>query len=234
MTPQLQDRDLRQRDLIPPEKLARCRALVIGIGAVGRQVALQLAAVGIAEMTLVDFDVVEAANLAPQGYAPEDLGKLKVEATAAWCRTLNPELNLLVDSQRFRRSSPKTLVWFAPSQQSAGEDRLVVFCCVDSITTRKVVWEATKDRAAFFTDGRMAAEVIRVLASDHPGIDERYPRTLFGADQAYTGACTAKSTIYAASIAAGFMLGQFTRWLRGMSVERDQLLNLLASELTVS
>ena len=33
--------------------------------------------------------------------------------------------------------------------------------------------------------------------------------------------------------AAGLMLGQFTRWLRDLPVERDVLLNLLASELTV-
>jgi sulfur carrier protein ThiS adenylyltransferase len=47
-------------------------------------------------------------------------------------------------------------------------------------------------------------------------------------------ACTARSTIYTASIAAGLMVSQFTRWLRGLPVERDLLLNLLAAELTVT
>ena len=38
------DRDIRQRELIPPQKLANVHAIVIGVGVVGRQVALQLAA----------------------------------------------------------------------------------------------------------------------------------------------------------------------------------------------
>ena len=41
------DRYSRQRDIIPLERLAACRATVIGVGAIGRQVALQLAAMGV-------------------------------------------------------------------------------------------------------------------------------------------------------------------------------------------
>ena len=79
----------------------------------------------------------------------------------------------------------------------------------------------------------MSAEVVRVLASDHPGVDTHYATTLFTEAQAYAGACTAKSTVYAASIAAGLMLCQFTRWLRGLPVDQDVLLNLLSMEMAV-
>ena len=54
----LTNRDIRQRDLVPPEKLNQCHALVIGVGAIGRQVALQLAAIGISSMELIDHDGV--------------------------------------------------------------------------------------------------------------------------------------------------------------------------------
>jgi sulfur carrier protein ThiS adenylyltransferase len=111
---------------------------------------------------------------------------------------------------------------------------MVILCCVDAIETRRRVWEAVRERAAFFADGRMAAEVVRVLASGRPALDTRYPRTLFTAGEAYAGSCTAKSTIYSASIAAGLMIGQFARWLRGQPVVPDQTLNLLAAELTVT
>jgi sulfur carrier protein ThiS adenylyltransferase len=57
---------------------------------------------------------------------------------------------------------------------------------------------------------------------------------LFESAEAYSGSCTAKSTIYCASIAAGLMLAQFTRWLRGLPVDRDLLVNLLAAEMTVA
>jgi sulfur carrier protein ThiS adenylyltransferase len=43
-----------------------------------------------------------------------------------------------------------------------------------------------------------------------------------------------RSTIYATSIAAGIMVHQFTRWLRGIPVDFDTTLNLLAGEWTVT
>ena len=57
---------------------------------------------------------------------------------------------------------------------------------------------------------------------------------LFAQAEAQAGRCTARSTIYAASIAAGLMVHQFTRWLRGLAVDRDTCLNLLAGEWNVS
>ena len=59
---------------------------------------------------------------------------------------------------------------------------------------------------------------------------DHYPTTLFAQSEAQAGRCTARSTIYAASIAAGLMVHQFTRWLRGLPVDRDTSLNLLAGE----
>jgi sulfur carrier protein ThiS adenylyltransferase len=223
------DRDLRQREIVPPEKLARCHALVIGVGAIGRQVALQLAAVGIGSMALIDFDSIEEVNLAPQAYWPDDIGQMKVEATGRVCRSINPDLRLSLHNDRFRRSSARTLL--DPQNATA---TLAVFACVDSITTRGLIWEAVHEQAAFFTDGRMSAETLRVLASDSPVSDTYYGNTLFAEEQAHAGSCTAKSTVYTASIAAGLMLEQFTRWLRGLPVDKDVMLNLLSMELTVA
>ena len=62
---------------------------------------------------------------------------------------------------------------------------------------------------------------------------DHYPTTLFARSEAQLGRCTARSTIYAASIAAGLMLHQFTRWLRALPVDRDTSLNLLAGEWTI-
>ncbi len=48
-----------------------------------------------------------------------------------------------------------------------------------------------------------------------------------------SGRCTARSTIYAACVAAGLMIHQFCRWLRGQPTDADQSFNMLASELVV-
>lgn len=219
----LSERDVRQRALVPPERLAACHALVIGVGAIGRQVALQLAAVGVPRLTLFDDDAVCVENLAPQGYFPEDLNTSKVCATAALCRRINPDLAVTPVAERFKRSTARHL----PEDQA-----LVVFACVDSIGARRLLWEALRHQTALFVDGRMSAEVIRVLAAASPALDSSYAMTLFDAERAYAGACTARSTIYTASIAAGLMVGQFTKWLRGLPVDPDLTLNLLSAELT--
>jgi hypothetical protein len=221
----LTDRDVRQRDLVPPERLAACHGLVIGVGAVGRQVALQLAAVGVPRMTLYDDDDVQVENLAPQGYFADDLGKRKVYVTASLCRRIHPGMEIMACEERFKRSTAKS---------HPLENTLAVFACVDSIVTRRLLWEALRSRASLFVDGRMSAEVIRVLAVESPGVDRYYATTLFGADEAHAGACTAKSTIYTASIAAGLMVSQWTKWLRRLPIDQDLCLNLLSAELTAT
>lgn len=229
MSSQYPDRDIRQRDLIPPDKLAQVHAVIVGVGAVGRQVALQLAATGVAAMDLIDHDIVAVENLAPQGYWPADLDRPKVQATGALCRHVHPEIALSCEVAPFRRSSARRL----ESLRASGS-HLALFSCVDSIDTRKLLWESSGRHLHFFADGRMSAEVIRVLASGSPRDDAYYATTLFGSGQAYAGSCTAKSTLYTASIAAGLMLGQFARWLRGMPTDRDLTLNVLSAELAAA
>jgi sulfur carrier protein ThiS adenylyltransferase len=225
------NRDVRQREIVPSDTLAACHALVIGVGAIGRQLAIQLAAVGVAAMDLVDHDTVGEENLAPQAYWPADLGRTKVQATAEICRGVNPAVEIAAHSERFRRSAVHELPCFCGGQSGR---RPVVFACVDSIVARELIWNSVRGQAAFYADARMSAEVVRVLASDRPTSDAYYPTTLFAAAQAYAGSCTAKSTVYTASIAAGLMVSAFTRWLRGLPVERDLVLNLLAAELTTA
>ena len=216
--PPIPDRDLRQRDIVPPERLAACRATVVGVGAIGRQVAAQLAAIGTPWVELVDFDVVEPANLACQGYFEADLGLRKVDATAALIRHINSQVEIHVEAERFRRSM---------------EIGNVLFVCVDKIDTRRLIWEAVKDRISFMADGRMSAEVVRVLAVCDAAGRKHYPTTLFAAGEAHAGACTSKSTIFTSNVAAGRMREQFTRWLRGLPVDVDTCLNLLAGEMQV-
>ncbi len=215
---QQDERYSRQRDIVPAERIAECKATVIGVGAIGRQVALQLAAIGIPWLQLIDFDKVEWSNLASQGYLEGDMGKLKVNATSELCWRINANSQIHVAPERFRRSM---------------EIGTVVFCCVDRIDVRRMIWQATQDKVSFFADGRMSAEVLRILTACDIESRKHYPTTLFRADEAFVGPCTAKTTIYCANIAAGLMLAQFTKYLRQPPVDADIQLNLLASELSV-
>jgi len=208
----------RQADIVPQERIDECKATVIGVGAIGRQVALQLTAIGIPYLQLIDFDHVELHNLPTQGYFVKDLTQPKVEATSALCRQMSFEVTIEVILDRFKRTTP------------VGN---CVFCCVDSITARRHIWDAIKDKVNFFCDGRMSAEVLRIITACDQKSRTYYPQTLFTQEQAQAGPCTAKSTIYCANIAAGFMLAQFTKYLRMLPIDEDIQVNLLACEMNV-
>ena len=212
------DRFTRQRELVPREQLSNLTVTVIGVGAIGRQVALQLAAIGAPRMQLVDFDVVDASNVTTQGYLANDIGQPKVLATAQAIGRLDESIQATLVQDRYR------------AKLEIGQ---AVFCCVDSISARTAIWKSVAKRCQFWSDGRMLGEIIRVLAaSDRKGF-QQYATTLFPQAEAQLGSCTSRSTIYAASIAAGIMVHQFTRWLRDIPVDCDTTLNLLAGEYSV-
>lgn len=211
-----EDRFTRQADLVPRERLADRVISVIGVGAVGRQLALQLAAIGVPRLQLIDFDQVELSNVTTQGYRHDQIGQPKVDATARDLSLLDPTISVTVVQDRFR------------PRQNLGN---IVFPCVDSISSRAAIWRYAQTRCDLWIDGRMRGEVVRVLASDNPKGDEHYEATLFASSEAHTGSCTSASTVYAASLTASLMAHQLTRWLRSIPVERDLTVNLLASEM---
>lgn len=208
----------RQEGLVPREPLQQLSVTVIGVGAIGRQVALQLAALGVPRLQLIDFDKVEPTNITTQGYLNYQLGWSKVTATGSAVQQIDPDIQVEVIEDRYR------------PQRAVGE---AVFCCVDSITARAAIWRSAGSRCRFWCDGRMLAEVMRILTVADDQGREHYPTTLFQQPEAQTGACTARGVIYTAGIAAGLMLHQFCRWLREQPIDCDLSLNLLASELVV-
>ncbi|TWU31505.1 Molybdopterin-synthase adenylyltransferase [Novipirellula aureliae] len=212
------DRFSRQAALVPLDRMADKLVTVIGVGAIGRQVALQLASIGVRHLQLIDFDTVESTNITTQGYLASDVGVTKVLATTLAIERIDPtiEIDMIID--RYRRS------------QQVGQ---VIFCCVDSITARSAIWRSLRGQVDLFVDGRMRGEVLRVLTASNDSSVDYYATTLFAPTEAQQGACTSHGTIYTASIAAGLMVQQFTRWLRNLPTDRDLSCNLLASELVV-
>lgn len=164
-------------------------------------------------------EVKRLGGVTTQGYLQADLHLSKVGATARALRQVDPSMELTLVEDRFR------------PQMAVGD---VVFCCVDSITARSAIWKSAGHRCRCWIDARMLGEVMRIFAVADDRGRTHYPTTLFQQAEAQAGACTARGTIYTASIAAGLMVHQFTRWLRKMPVDIDLSVNLLASELTAA
>ena len=71
--------------------LRRAKVLLVGAGGLGSPTALYLAAAGIGEIGLVDFDEVDLSNLQRQVlYSTNDLGRPKIEAARDRLEGLNP------------------------------------------------------------------------------------------------------------------------------------------------
>ncbi|TWU09966.1 Molybdopterin-synthase adenylyltransferase [Allorhodopirellula heiligendammensis] len=213
------DRFDRQASLVPRDRIQEASVTVIGVGAIGRQVALQLASIGVTKLQLIDFDTVERTNVTTQGYRADEVGQAKVTATMLEVERIDPSIEIDYIIDRFR------------STHRVGD---VVFCCVDSIATRATVWRCLQRRIQLLIDTRMNGETIRLLTAEPSKSRHAYESTLFAQGDAHAGTCTAKSTIYAASIAAGLSVHQLTRWLRDMPLDSDFTFNLLASELNVA
>jgi sulfur carrier protein ThiS adenylyltransferase len=209
-------RDVRQRSIIDPERLQRIKATIIGVGAIGRQVALQLAAVGVPYIQLIDFDSVEDHNQASQGFGPMDVGKAKVRAVAETVHNINHNVRVEKIDEAYRGSH---------------ETHPMVFCCVDKIETREHLSKVIIPRSDLFVDGRMGAETIRIITAHDDESREYYPTTLFSAEEALQEPCTARSTIYTANIAAGFMVSQLTMRMRDLPLNKDLLFTLLGMEM---
>ncbi len=72
------------------ERVRCARVGVAGLGGLGSAAALALARVGVGELILTDFDVVEPSNLNRQHYRVEDIGLAKTEAMVRQLASVNP------------------------------------------------------------------------------------------------------------------------------------------------
>jgi molybdopterin/thiamine biosynthesis adenylyltransferase len=73
--------------------LAAKRAVIVGLGTLGGDIALELAKAGLGELDLVDFDRYEANNAVRHILGIDFVGWAKTEAVAVACRRINPFTN---------------------------------------------------------------------------------------------------------------------------------------------
>lgn len=119
------DRMTRYFGLVRMDEVNSYTHAVIGLGAVGRPLALTLAAMGVAKVVIYDFDTVEVHNLGAQGYAPDDIGQAKADVVARDMLRMNPDMEVVIGSPRR---------WSRAADPCDGD---VVYCCADSMAVRR-------------------------------------------------------------------------------------------------
>lgn len=115
------------------QKLQQSRVLLVGAGGLGSPLALYLAAAGVGQLGLVDFDRVDLTNLQRQVlYGTSDVGRPKLEAARDRLLDLNPGLRLELHSGALRASNAREIL--------TGYD--VVVDGTDNFATRYLVNDA--------------------------------------------------------------------------------------------
>lgn len=82
-------------------KLKHSKVLIVGLGGLGSPVSLYLAAAGVGELHLADFDVVDSTNLQRQVvHDTASEGQLKVDSAQARLQALNPFIQVHTHTTR--------------------------------------------------------------------------------------------------------------------------------------
>lgn len=77
------------------ETLKKARVAVVGAGAVGSAISLNLACAGVGYIRIIDRDIVEPSNLSRQFlFSPADIGKPKALVASQFLFRLNPEIEV--------------------------------------------------------------------------------------------------------------------------------------------
>lgn len=162
---------------------------IIGAGATGSWLALQLAKLGLGDkLTVYDFDTIETHNVPNQAFSIRDVGISKVEALQDMIK-LQTDTIIKIKNEKF------------VNQRLSG----IVFLMVDSMSERKRIWEDSikmKSAVKLLIEPRMGLDVGRIYNVNPISLShiKEYEETYYGDDVAEVSACGASMTVITSSM----------------------------------
>ncbi len=204
----MENKYIRQQELVDQERLAGLRVTIVGCGAVGSFTALSLCKMGVRQLTLIDPDTVSVENLPNQFFREEDLGKKKVAACAEMLQQFDSEIQVNTLARPFIKQKL--------------ESDIVIFS-VDSMDVRLRIWNSivSHRKVKLLIDPRMSGQVIQVYTASpgDPSSLKSYEVTLVDETEALVDRCTARSIIYTALPVAALVCRQVAAFANGDWVE---------------
>lgn len=197
---------------------------VIGVGATGSWLVLQLAKLGIrGELINVwDFDTVEAHNIPNQAFSFNDIGKMKVDALAE-----------LVEYQTGAVINTNPVKF--EQQRISG----YVYLMVDSMAERRRIWErAIKLKSAIkhMVEPRMGLHVGRVYNVDPMDVTAgmEYEKTYYSDEGAEVSACGNSLTVITSALGiASWCVRQLINLEAEVEVDSEILIDFAYNNILV-
>jgi hypothetical protein len=204
----------RHAELFKPEEW-NTPVHVIGAGATGSWVVLQLAKLGITNITVWDDDIVEAHNVPNQAFGIDHVGLSKVDA-----------LGVIVLNQT--GTSIKTKYEKVTNQRLSG----VVFMMIDTMHGRKSIWENSicgKSAVKHLIEPRMGLEVGRVYNVNPTDLGhmKAYASTFYGDDVAEVSACGYSMTVItSAMLIASMCVKQLLNFHNNVEMDNEIIIEM--------
>lgn len=185
-----------------PHEFGERRVDVIGCGATGSRIAMELAKLGIQNLHIWDFDSIESHNPANQLFYNEDIGKLKVDAIA---------------DHIFRATGTMP---FIHNERVDGSQELgeIVFLLTDTMSSRKEIWDETianNPMVELMIETRMGADMGKIYTINPNNFDhiKLWEGTLCDDAVAAASVCGGKISVGpTAKIIAGSAVWQLINW----------------------
>lgn len=212
----------RHRELIDTEKFNH-KVTVVGAGATGSFVVLALAKLGIKNIEVYDFDIVEEHNIANQLYSIHDVGKKKVVALKEYVKS-NTGIDISIVEERFTNQ------------------RVEGYLCVmvDTMDSRKEIFNNSiklKPSVILAIEPRMGLDMMRLYNIEPLRISSHkaYEDTLYGDDTAEVSACgNSMSVITSSLLVASYVVRQIINHFNDVPLHNEILLDLKFNNLFVN
>jgi hypothetical protein len=188
---------------------------IIGAGATGSWTALFLAKMGIKDIRVYDFDIVEAHNIPNQLFGLADVGKPKVVALQDQIKALTG-LDIHIYNERVDANTPLNGI---------------IICLTDTMSSRKEIWESTakyQPDVPLWLETRMGIDEIRLyeIAPCNLNHVKAYDKTMYSDDTAEVSACgTSMSVISTAAQLASQVAWSIIHYANGGEPRYEYLEN---------
>ncbi len=157
-------------DIAGQEKLLASTVLIIGLGGLGSPVSVYLAASGVGNLVLADFDTVDLSNLQRQiVHTSQTVGELKTVSAEKFIRQLNPDINTRTISDRLTIEQLE--------QEVAAVD--IVVDCTDNFEVRFAVNDACLKAGTTLVSGAAVRMEGQLMVIDSANADMPCYRCLY-------------------------------------------------------
>lgn len=120
------------------QALLNSHVVVVGAGGLGSPVALYLAAAGVGELSLIDFDHVDVSNLQRQiAHNSASVGQAKVDSAKTSCLAINPDISVHAHNTELNASNAADLLGSATVVVDASDNFTVRFIVNDTCVALK-------------------------------------------------------------------------------------------------